>query len=215
MRKAIPFILSLLMIINHLSAQNFSPAEKQRILSGDTTAMLQVLVNTNALDMEVLGAVSRDIDPNDPLLPLLSRRMYHSMLDTANPGVGIAAPQVGINRNAIWIQRFDKAGAPFEFYINPKIIKASILSRLSGEGCLSVPDERGELMRNYAIMVEYQSFDGGWHTEMLEDFTSVIFQHEYDHLQGILFPDRMRMQEDEISFPSPESVKFFIRPAAN
>ena len=118
MRKAIPFILSLLILINHLSAQNFSPAEKQRILSGDTTAMLQLLVNTNVLDMEVLGAVSRDIDPFDPLLPLLSRRMYHSMLDPANPGVGIAAPQVGINRNAIWIQRFDKPGAPFEFYIN-------------------------------------------------------------------------------------------------
>ena len=215
MRKALPFILSFLMIINHLSAQNFTPAEKQRILSGDTTAMLQVLVNTNAFDMEVLGAVSRDIDPYDPLLPLLSRRMYLSMRDTANPGVGIAAPQTGINRNAIWIQRFDKPGSPFEFYINPKIIKASILSRKGGEGCLSVPDKRGELMRSYAIMIEYQSFEGGWHTEMLEDFSAVIFQHEHDHLQGILFPDRMRMQQNELVLPLPEGVQLFIRPTAN
>lgn len=215
MRKALPFILFFLMIINHLSAQNFSPTEKQKILSGDTIAMLQVLVNIHPMDMEVLSAVSRDIDPYDPLLPLLSRRMYLSMRDTANPGVGIAAPQIGINRNAIWIQRFDKPGSPFEFMINPRIIKASILTRKGGEGCLSVPDERGELMRSYAIMIEYQSFDGGWHTEMLEDFSAVIFQHEYDHLQGILFPERMQIQQNELALPVPEGVKLFIRPTAN
>ena len=212
MNKALLFVFSFLMIINHLSAQNFSEYEKQKILSGDTTTLLQVLVNTHVLDMEVLGAVSRDIDPSDSLLPLLSRRMYLSMRDTANPGVGIAAPQVGINRNAIWVQRFDKPGSPFEFYINPRILKASLLTRKGGEGCLSVPDERGELMRSYAIMIEYQSFDGGWHTEMLEDFSAVIFQHEHDHLQGILFPDRMRMQQNELALPLPEGVQLFIRP---
>lgn len=177
--------------------------------------MLRVLTNTNALDIDVLSAVSQDIIPVDPLLPLLSRRMYLSMRDTANPGVGIAAPQVGINRNVIWIQRFDKPGSPFEFLINPRIIKASILSRKGGEGCLSVPDERGELIRSYAIMIEYQSLDGGWHTEMLEDFSAVIFQHEYDHLRGILFPDRMRMQQNELALPLPEGVELLIRPTVN
>lgn len=204
-----------LLILSQLTAQNFSPAEKQKILSGDTATMLRVYVNTSNYDMEVLGAVSREIDPADPLLPLLSRRMYLSMRDTANPGVGIAAPQVGINRNVIWIQRFDKSGSPFEFMINPVIIKASLLSRKGGEGCLSVPDERGELLRSYAIMVEYQSFDGGWHTEMLEDFSAVIFQHEYDHLQGILFPERMRIQQQELVLPVPEGVQLFIRPTLN
>lgn len=207
--------LLFLTFLGHLTAQNFSEAEKQKILTGDTTAMLRVLVNTSAMDMDVLSIVSEDIDPYDPLLPLLSRRMFLSMRDTANPGVGIAAPQVGINRNAIWIQRFDKPGSPFEFMINPRILKASILSRKGGEGCLSVPFERGELMRNYAIMIEYQSFDGGWHTEMLEDFSAVIFQHEYDHLQGILFPDRMRMQQNELALPLPEGVELFIRPKVN
>lgn len=215
MRSTFPLILIFLAVIGNLTAQNFSETEKQILIAGDTTTMFRVLINTNDLDTGVLGTVSRDIDPNDPLLPLLSRRMYLSMRDTANPGVGIAAPQVGINRNVLWIQRFDKSGSPFEFLINPRVLKASLLSRKGGEGCLSVPDERGELMRSYAILIKYQSFDGEWNTEMLEDFSAVIFQHEYDHLQGILFPDRMRMQEDEISFPSPESVKFFIRPTAN
>ncbi len=215
MKSTLLVSLLFLTFLGHLTAQNFSEAEKQKILTGDTTAMFRVLVNTSAMDMDVLSIVSQDIDPYDPLLPLLSRRMFLSMRDTANPGVGIAAPQVGINRNAIWIQRFDKPGSPFEFMINPRILKASILSRKGGEGCLSVPDERGELMRSYAIMVEYQSFDGGWHTEMLEDFSAVIFQHEYDHLQGILFPDRMQIQQNELALPVPEGVQLFIRPTAN
>jgi peptide deformylase len=208
-------VLIFLINFSHLTAQNFSEAEKLKILSGDTTTMLKVLINADVMDMEVLGAMSRDIDPADPLLPLLSRRMFLSMRDTSNPGVGIAAPQVGINRNAIWIQRFDKSGSPFEFLINPRVLKASLLSRKGGEGCLSVPDERGELIRSYAIMIEYQSFDGGWHTEMLEDFSAVIFQHEYDHLQGILFPDRMRMQQNELALPLPEGVQLLIRPTVN
>lgn len=210
-------IATLLLLINldNLSAQNFSETEKLKILSGDTTIMLRVLINTNAIDMDVLSTVSREIDPSDPLLPLLSRRMYLSMRDTANPGVGIAAPQVGINRKAIWVQRFDKPGSPFEFYINPRILKSSILSRKGGEGCLSVPDERGELIRSYAIMIEYQSWDGGWHTEMLEDFSAVIFQHEFDHLQGILFPERMRMQQNELALPLTEGVQLLIRPSLN
>lgn len=215
MKSILPAIFIFLLSVSNLSAQKFSQTEKKIIFSGDTSSMSRVLINNNATDLEVLSTVSKDIDPCDPLLPLLSRRMFLSMRDTANPGVGIAAPQVGINRNAIWIQRFDKPGSPFEFMINPRIIKASILSRKGGEGCLSVPDERGELMRSYAIMIEYQSFDGGWHTEMLEDFSAVIFQHEYDHLQGILFPERMQMQQNELALPVPEGIELFIRPTMN
>ena len=215
MRFSFTLSMIFLLMVSQLTAQNFSAVEKQLILSGDTATLLRVYVNTSNYDMEVLGKVSQDIDPADPLLPLLSRRMYLSMRDTANPGVGIAAPQIGINRNVIWIQRFDKSGSPFEFMINPAVIKASLLSRKGGEGCLSVPDERGELLRSYAIMIEYRSFDGGWHTEMLEDFSAVIFQHEYDHLQGILFPERMRMQQQELVLPVPEGVQLFIRPTLN
>ncbi len=54
--------------------------------------------------------------------------MLKSVQDSSRRGVGIAAPQVGINRNLIWVQRFDKPGQPFEFYINPKIVwRSSIL----------------------------------------------------------------------------------------
>jgi peptide deformylase len=206
------FSVIFLLVFSQLIAQNFTHSEKQLLLSGDTTIMMRILIYTNPMDMDVLGADSKDIDPADSLLGLLSRRMFLSMRDTANPGVGIAAPQVGINRNAFWVQRFDKSGSPFEFFINPKIIKQSILTRKGGEGCLSMPGERGMVMRSYAIHVEYQSFDGGWHSEMLEDFTAVIFQHEYDHLRGMLFSDRIREQQNALALPLPQGMELLIRP---
>src|SRR5690606_40777586 len=109
-------------------------------------------------------------------------------------GVGIAAPQVGINRNVIWVKRFDKEGEPLEFYINPKITWRSKLLRKGLEGCLSIADSAGEVFRNYTIRLRYQDAKGNDHEEMVEGFSAVIFQHETDHLMGILFTDRLAEQ---------------------
>ncbi len=195
-----------------VQAQQLSEPECALVLSGDTTAMMRVLTLSNAGDAEILKAESLDVDPADPVLPLLAQRMFLSMRDTANPGVGIAAPQVGINRNAFWIQRFDKQDYPFEFMINPVILSYSALKRRGGEGCLSIPGVRGEVLRSYTIMVEYRDFSGGWHTELLEDFTAVIFQHEYDHLKGLLFTDRMDQQLSFPVYPLPEGTELFLGP---
>ncbi|HOI78294.1 MAG TPA: peptide deformylase [Petrimonas sp.] len=195
-----------------LQAQQHSDPERALVLSGDTTAMMRVLTTSHAGDAAILNAECRDLDPFDPMVRLLSQRMFLSMRDSANPGVGIAAPQVGIKRNAFWIQRFDKQGFPFEFMINPVILSYSALKRRGGEGCLSIPGVRGEVLRSYAIMVEYRDFSGGWHTELLEDFTAVIFQHEYDHLKGILFTDRMDQQLSFPVYPLPEGTELFLGP---
>lgn len=211
-RKTLMFFAGSFLLLCQITAQNFTPAERSLILSGDTATMLRILVYNAPVDLEVLNTESSDIDPAEPLLPLLAKRMYRAMRDTASSGVGIAAPQVGINRNAIWVQRFDKSGSPFEFYINPVIRKYTILNRKGGEGCLSVPDERGLLLRSYAILLEYQTFDGTSHTEMIEDFTAVIFQHETDHLKGMIFPDRMREQQNAFALPLPQGMELFIKP---
>lgn len=76
--------------------------------------------------------------------------MLLTVMNPDHADVGIAAPQVGINKNVIWVQRFDKKGEPFEFFINPKIIWRSQLTRLGTEGCLSIPDQREETERSYA-----------------------------------------------------------------
>ena len=137
---------------------------------------------------------------------LLKKRMLATVTDTANPGVGIAAPQVGVSCRLIAVQRFDKEGEPFEFYLNPKIIRP--------EGCLSIPDVVDSVWRAREIVISYkedpwvesrtevsatgihksikvkQNFSSK--KETIRGFTAVIFQHEIDHLDGILFTDRVK-----------------------
>ena len=110
-------------------------------------------------------------------------------------GVGIAAPQVGILKNIIWIQRFDKEHFPFEVYLNPKIIKYSEDKQTVKEGCLSIPN-RTEILNSRAqsITIEYDTMNGEHKTETVISFTSVIFQHEIDHLNGILYLDHLQKE---------------------
>ena len=193
MKNAIQ-ILFLLFAIS-VSAQKFTKEERKIIESGDKKTMLKVIEITDKKELKILKSVSKDIDPKDDLLPLLAERMYLSMRDPNNPGIGIAAPQIGINRNIIWVQRFDKAGEPFELYLNPKIVWRSKLLQKGPEGCLSIPDITGNVLRNYTIKLTYQDKTGKQFEELIEGFTAVIFQHETDHLNGILFTDRMTEQE--------------------
>lgn len=200
----------LLFIATHLSAQKFTAEEKKLIQSGDAKTMMKVIQITDEKELKILTSVSSDIDVKDKLLPVLAQRMFLSMTDPANPGIGIAAPQVGINKNVFWVQRFDKEGEPFEFYINPKIIWRSALLRKGMEGCLSIPDISGEVLRNYTIQLTYYDKEGKFHEEIVEGFTAVVFQHEYDHLNGILFTTRLKEQENSGVIKVEGNVNLFI-----
>lgn len=208
MKNAIQILF--LVITVSVSAQKFTKEERKLIESGDTKAMLKVIEITDEKELKILKSVSKDIDVTDDLLPILAERMFLSMRDPKNPGIGIAAPQIGINRNIIWVQRFDKAGEPFELYINPKITWRSELLRKGKEGCLSIPDITGDVLRNYTIKLTYEDKNGKLYVELIEGFTAVIFQHETDHLNGILFTDRMKDQEKiEVSLINNE-VNLFL-----
>lgn len=186
-------------------------SERQLVLTGDTSQLLRIIQDTVEAEHTLLKSASVDVDPKDDLLPLLAKRMYLAMTDTLRPGVGIAAPQVGVNRNVIWVQRFDKVGAPFEFYVNPKIVWRSNLMRKGWEGCLSIPDTREEVYRHYTIRLTYQDLDGNYHDELIEGFTSVIVQHEVDHLYGILFTDRLIEQQGNIYHPVDDAIGLYLR----
>jgi peptide deformylase len=202
--------LLFLFIATNLSAQKFSSEEKKLIQSGDVKTMLKVIQITDEKELKILTSVSTDVDPKDKLLPVLAERMFLSMRDPANPGIGIAAPQVGINKNVFWVQRFDKADEPFEFYVNPKITWRSALLRKGMEGCLSIPDISAEVLRNYTIQVAYLDKDGNFHEEIVEGFTAVVFQHEYDHLNGVLFTDRLKEQKALEFSEIDETVPLFV-----
>lgn len=194
MKKTI--ITSLLvMLVCTVQAQKLTEAEKAIVTTGTRTTMMRVLQVTNADDAKVLKSPSIDVSLKDESLPLLLDRMLATMTDPNNTGVGIAAPQIGVNRNVILVQRFDKPGEPIEEYLNPKIKWKSALMRKGAEGCLSIPDLREDVLRHYTIQITYYDRNGKFHDEMVEGFTAVIFQHETDHLMGILFPDRLEQQK--------------------
>jgi len=185
-------------------------AERRLILAEDTAQAMRVLQDTVAAERKILRIPSVAIDPEEELLPLLARRMYLAVTDPARPGVGIAAPQVGINRSLIWVQRFDKPGEPFEHYLNPVITWRSDLLRKGQEGCLSIPDTVGDVLRHYTIRLAYQDPSGKWQEELIEGFTAVIFQHETDHLLGVLFTDRLAEQEANTYSMINDEVQLYL-----
>lgn len=130
-------------------------------------------------------------DITAPTFEELKKRMLLTVTDPDNEGVGIAAPQVGISRQLVAVQRLDKEGSPFEFYVNPRLTHLSEEKQNGWEGCLSIPDERGEVPRSSWIVVEYNeptTFD--LKCDTVKGFTAIIFQHETDHLNGILYIDK-------------------------
>lgn len=194
------------------AGQNFSQEDLAIINQGSQTDQLRVLQITDQKDLSILTTTSSDLKYNDPSIPILEKRMLITVQDPAHAGVGIAAPQVGINKNLIVVQRFDKEGEPFESYINPKIIWKSKFTRKGVEGCLSIPDRREEVLRSYTIRLQHINKDGKIIEENIEGFTAVIFQHEVDHLYGILYPDRIEQAEKEEFEPLSDKMEFYIKP---
>ena len=152
----------------------------------------------HAGDREIMYVLSV-AEPEDSLqlrevcLPVSERMLqskdYATVQDPENEGVGIAAPQVGVLRRMVAVQRFDKEGEPFEFFLNPEIVERIGEKQSGGEGCLSVPDMRGDVERWQKIRLRYHDEQFAEREEIIEGFTAVIFQHELDHLDGRLFID--------------------------
>jgi peptide deformylase len=178
--------------------KTFSPSEINMITEADSSKSMRVLQITNYVDSVFLRMPSLAVkpDPNDTLLLSFVNRLYKTVRDPNSLGVGIAAPQVGIPRRIIWVQRFDKEEEqfPFEVYLNPEITTYSDTTKLTMEGCLSIPDFRSEVKRPCSITIEYDQLDGTHRRETISGFTSVIFQHEIDHLNGILYLDHLKKE---------------------
>ncbi|MEM7660123.1 MAG: peptide deformylase, partial [Bacteroidota bacterium] len=198
--KRILFLLvGLLMGGSFLLAQQFRPLTSEEITfvtEKEATQPMRVYLITDPSDSLLLRTPSRLVqaDSTDEALQHFIDRLYQTVTDSASLGVGIAAPQVGVLRQIIWVQRFDKEGFPFEVYLNPRIIEYSTDVQVGAEGCLSIPDRREMVSRAKTIQIEYDTRDGEHKIESISDFTAVIFQHEIDHLNGILYPDHIQQE---------------------
>ncbi len=135
-----------------------------------------------------LRAPSLALTVDSPGLDRLEDRMRATLL--REEGVGLAAPQVGVQRRVILVQRQDRDGDPVELYVNPRVSWFSEQVELGWEGCLSVPAGFGQVERPTGISVQYDQSDGQRIEEAVEGWTARIFQHEIDHLDGVLFLDR-------------------------
>ena len=137
---------------------------------------------------------------DDPNIIELIDRLVDAAL--ANQGVGIAAPQisqpyrlfvVASHKNERYPHAPTMTPTPM---INPRIVARGQTIIKDWEGCLSVPNTRGLVPRYQQITVEYTTRAGEVKQDVLTDFVARIFQHELDHLDGILFTDRISNSED-------------------
>lgn len=123
-----------------------------------------------------------------------------------NYAAGLAANQVGIDQQIIVIRNNDNELIPF---INPKIIKSSNKLIAETEGCLSIPLVAGIVPRPKEIKIKYQDINGKKHTETFYDMEARILCHEIDHLNGIVYLDRI-LDEKVIMYKSKEDMDGII-----
>ena len=185
---------------HHMNSGDFINSELTLIHEADS--LMRVLTVEDSLDNAVLRAPSKDFSIRalrSEEFAKLSRLMVATVTHPSQDGVGIAGPQVGLNRRVVAVQRFDKG--TIEVYPNIHIVWASDSLSSGPEGCLSVPGRRGEVLRSHEIVVEYVDLAAVREDDSIEDipmiqdtvkgFTAVIFQHEVDHLDGVLYIDRL------------------------
>lgn len=167
--------------------------ETELIMSSDR--LMRVLLVTSPEDSLVLRAPCVDLAEEDlqsEVYDRLARRMVATVTDSTQDGVGLAAPQVGLNRRVVAVMRYDRPGYPFEVYPNIHIEYFSDQKQIGPEGCLSIPDIAGDVERSQQVVIRY--IDPETLSELrdtVDGYTAVIFQHEVDHLDGILFTDRL------------------------
>ncbi|KXZ67695.1 peptide deformylase [Acinetobacter venetianus] len=132
---------------------------------------------------------------NSEWLLQLASAMHATMLE--RNGVGIAAPQVYISKRVIIVASRANPRYPDApemdpvVMVNPEVLEFSQETCFGEEGCLSVPNERGEVERAQAVKVRYHTLQGEVVETNFEGFPARIVQHEVDHLDGVLFVDRL------------------------
>lgn len=175
--------------------------------------MLKIVISPHS----ILSQSAKQITKVDKSVLKLIKQMKHALEAAKDPvGVGLAAPQIGKALQIFIIKPTEKSN--IQVFINPKInskLQISHLTTLSGrglklndstkeepltklEGCLSLPNIWGNVVRNSTITVTYLDENNKSHTRKFKGFITTIIQHEMDHLDGILFPKRVLEQKGKL-----------------
>ncbi|MEJ4087856.1 peptide deformylase [Galbibacter orientalis] len=150
----------------------------------------------------VLRKVAKDIPKDYPKLDVLIENMFETMYNAY--GVGLAAPQIGLPIRLFVIdatafadddelseKEKEQLTGFKKVFINPTIIEETGEEWTFNEGCLSIPDIREDVTRNAIIKIEYYDADFNKHIEEFDGLAARVIQHEYDHIEGVLFTDKL------------------------
>ncbi|GAA0872246.1 peptide deformylase [Gangjinia marincola] len=150
----------------------------------------------------VLKKKATEISEDYPKLNELIANMWETMY--AAHGVGLAAPQIGLPIRLFMIdpspfaddddltnKEKEELASLKKVLINPVILEETGDEWAFNEGCLSIPDVREDVFRNKAITIRYQDEDFKEHTQEFSGLAARVIQHEYDHIEGILFTDKL------------------------
>ena len=143
------------------------------------------------------------------------KQLAQDLVDTciAHDGVGIAAPQIG-EMYRMFVTRFVKKGSDDQMeleepvvFLNPRIFDHSQDAQAWPQGCLSIPEVYGEVIRPNKVTIEWMGLDGQKHERVLFGYNATIVMHENDHLNGVLFIDRLPPSERKKIEPLLRRVK--------
>ncbi len=155
-------------------------------------ALLPVLTAPDPILKKKSVSISAVDDNTRKLMDSMLETMYHEQ------GVGLAAPQIGTSQKIIVIDLQEesdgaaKKSAPL-FIANPEIIEKSTELVLAHEGCLSLPEQRIEIARAYAIRIKFLDYSNEPQELEANDWLARVIQHEIDHLEGVLLVDYLSM----------------------
>ncbi|KAM1565641.1 hypothetical protein ACFX1Z_044420 [Malus domestica] len=175
----------------------------------------------------ILRAKNKRIDSFDDNLKNLVDEMFDELLAWflhRTDGIGLSAPQVGINVQLMVFNPVGERGEGEEIVlVNPRVTRYSQKTRPFNEGCLSFPGIYADVVRPETVKIDARDIKGARFTVSLSGLPARVFQHEFDHLQGVLFFDRMsegvleticaqlqaleKKYEDRTGLPSPERVE--------
>ena len=185
-------------------------------------AIRRILTIDIPADLAILKTVAKPVESVTDETRALMDDMLETMYDA--PGIGLAAPQIGVLDRVVVMdlgdgivpeglegEEAEKAARNPRYFVNPEVLWASEETQPYEEGCLSVPSYYDEVQRPARVRVSYLNYQGEKIEEEIEGLYAVCFQHELDHLNGVLFIDHLsRLRRDR----AVTKVKKFVRNAA-
>jgi peptide deformylase len=154
----------------------------------------------------ILDEVMPDFDFENPIMDPKELEIDMLACMFANGGIGLAAPQVGIRARVFTIGHATMPENSFAVF-NPVIVDASTELRDLEEGCLSFPNVYAKVKRPEWIVVKYYDKNGEEKTDKLEGYNCVCFLHEMDHLNGVVFKDRLSQLKWALAIKKSNKVK--------